>query len=157
MVVLCQMYRNRVRCFLGISVTEEDWGVPVWGLQARVQSATFCFKQMVFTWEESTLLTYAWAWKTHSLSIKGPGRFSLSDCGPVDNDSASCFVWNTTCHRSTAVVRAFEEHRFVVRNDKDSNYWQPHRCNCDQRWHKSSIHMVGGKYEIDTNNTQKKF
>lgn len=38
---------------------------------------------------------------------------------------------------------------------RDSITDLPHRCNCDQRWHKSSIHMLSGKNEVDTI-TQKK-
>lgn len=84
------------------------------------------------------------------------GRFPLSDYGgPVDNDSASCFVWNNTCHRSTGVVRGFLRSIVCCESEKDSLTEKPHRCNCDQRWHKSSIHMVGGKNEVDTI-TQKK-
>lgn len=80
------------------------------------------------------------------------GRFSLSDCGgPVDNDSASCFVWNDTCHRSTGVVRAFWRSIVLLwKTNKDSVTDKPHRCNCDQRWHKSSITTVGGKNEVNT-------
>lgn len=76
-------------------------------------SAYICFKLMVLAWEESTLLTYAWAWKTNLLSIQGPGGFSLSDCGgPVDNDSASWFVWHNLCHRST---ESFFEENYLVK------------------------------------------
>lgn len=39
---------------------------------------------------------------------------------------------------------------FVVKTRKRLHCWQPHRCNCDQRWHKSSIHVVGGNHEADT-------
>lgn len=155
MVVLHKM--NQVRCFLGISVQRaaeflcEDF-------RQRVQSATICFKQTVFTWEESALLTYAWAWKTQPpVKSKDRGGFSLSDCGgPMDNDSASCFVWNDNVPSvHWCLWELFWGASFVVKTKKDSLTDNHTGANCDQRWHKSSIHTVGGRNEVDTI-TQKK-
>lgn len=84
------------------------------------------------------------------------GRFSLSDCGgPVDNDSASCFCVRRYVPSVHWCCESFlKEHHFVVKkNDKDSATDKPHRCNCDQRWHKSSVTTVGGKNEVKHNNT----
>lgn len=48
-------------------------------------------------------------------------------------------------------VRAFRGASFVVKNEKKDSLTDNHTgANCDQRWHKSSVHMVGGKDEVDT-------
>lgn len=102
----------------------------------RVQSAAVCFKQMISTWEETTHPTYAWAWKTHSVSIKGPGRFSLSDRGPMDKQF--CFLFCVRTIRAigpTALWELFEGLRLTWERQR-LRYWRPHGCNCDQRRHK---------------------
>lgn len=125
MVVLYQMFRNQVRWFLGIRVQRarelqcEDF---------RVQSATICFKQTVLTGEESTLLTYAWAWKIPV--NERTGRFSLSDCGGPwwTMNSASCFVLKQYVPSVHWCCESFFSLRSVVccKNNKGLRYWQNH-------------------------------
>lgn len=152
LICVSQIYRNHLPCFLGISATE-DWKAQVWSLQARVQSATICFKRMVFKWEDLTSLTLAWAWKTHSLSIKGPGRFSLPDCGPVDDDSASCFVWPNTCHWSTGVVSVWGASFLVTTKETPSQ-----TTTQVQLWPKTAqkLNSSGGRKKRSKQNTTKK-
>lgn len=146
------MCRNHIRCFLGRS----DQRARVLRCEDfRVQSATFCFKQTVFTWEELTLLTYAWAWKTHFLSTNGPEQVLTlwPGGGPMDNEFCFLFCvkqYVPSVHWCCESFFFLEEHRLLWKRSKRLRYWQPHRCNCDQRWHKSSIHTVGGKNEVDT-------
>ncbi len=115
---LLQMYRNQVRCFLGMSVQRagesqcEDFRGPV--CKYLLQTNGFHVRGV----DPSDLRM---SMKNSPPVNQRTGRFSLSGCGgPVDNDSASCFVWNNTCHRSTGVVRAFWGASFVVKNEKDS-------------------------------------
>lgn len=42
----------------------------------------------------------------------------------------------------------FEERRLSLQR-KRLHHRQPHRCNCDQRWHKSSIQVVGEENEVN--------
>lgn len=131
-------YKNVMYCFVCYIRTgtksdvswecSEGWRVPVWGLQAMTTVYNYLLQANVFlTWEKSTLLTYAWAWqKTNLLSIRGPGGFSLSDCGgPMDNDSTSYFMCDKMCHQSTeSFLRSF----ICLKKKQKTPYWQPHRC-----------------------------
>ena len=157
-VLFCVLQMSQVRCFLGISV-QRAAKFPCEDFRQRVQSATICFKQMVFTWEESTLLTYAWAWKTHLLSNQRTGEVShfLTVVDPWTMILLPVLCETITCHRSTGVCESFfEELRLLWKRKKRLPYWQPHRCKLWPKMAQELNPHGGWKERSRHNNTKKK-
>lgn len=157
MVGLHQMHRKQVR-FPG-NKRSEGWIVPVWGLQTRVQSATICFKQNCFHVRGVDPSDLRMSMKNSPPVNQRAGRFShfLTVVDPW-----TMILLPVLCETIRAIgplvfVRAFWGASFVVKNEKKKDSLSDNHtgANCDQRWHKSSIHMVGGKEWSRHNNTQK--
>lgn len=157
-VLFCvlQMYRSRVRCLLGLSVQRaEELQCEDFRQGSSLQLSTT--NKWFSRWEESTLLTYAWAWKTHSLSIKRPGRV-LTLWLRWTRGQWFCFLFCVKQIRAIGPPVMWELFlRSVVccENEKDSHYWQPTQV---QLWPKMAqkLNPRGGWKEWSRhNNTQK--
>lgn len=128
----------------------EGWSVPVWGLQAMVQSTTICFKLMVLAWEE-TLLTYAWKHeKLTSCQSKG---WEVSHCLTVV-DLWTMILLPVLCETICAIspLRAFWGALFVKM--KKTPYWQPYRCKLWPKMAQELNPHVGWKEWSRHNNTK---
>lgn len=114
---------------------------------------------MVFTWEESTLLTYRMSMKNSPPVIQRIGEVShfltVVDLWTMILLPVLCET--NTCHRSTGVCENFsEEHRLLWKTRQRLPYWQPHRCKL---WPKMAqeLNPHGGRKEWSRHkNTQKK-
>lgn len=127
----------------------EGWRVPVWGLQGS--SLQISASNKWFSRERSRPF-----WLTHE-------HEKLTSCQSKDREVLTfwlrwtrgqwfCFLFCVKQYVPSVHWCCESFLRSVVCCEKRKRlpYWQPHRCYCDQRWHKSSVHMVGGKNEVDT-------
>lgn len=147
-VQICLAEVQEARSMFPEKKCSEGWRAALWGFQAKGSSLQLSASNKWFSCERKRPF-----WLTHehekltSCQSKRPRRFSLSDLRWTRWTMILLPVFCARRHVPSVHWWCESLLRSIVccENEDRLRYWQPHRCNCDQRWHKNSVHLLDGK------------